>query len=56
MLWVFTATPWKGATWSWGLYPTDNGTTRLVSRLRHEYTIRSFHDVIGIGVSHLSEE
>ena len=55
MLWVFTATPWKGATWSWALYPTVNHTTRLVSRLRHEYTVRSVHDVFAIAVIDVSE-
>jgi hypothetical protein len=43
MLWVFTegSGPWENATWSWGLYETDRGTTRLVSRLRHRYTFDS---------------
>ena len=41
------AGPWEGATWSWGLYETDEGCTRLVSRLRQAYTFDSFHEVIG---------
>jgi len=41
MLWVFIATPWSGATWSWGLYPIDDNRTKLVSRLRHTYPIET---------------
>jgi hypothetical protein len=43
MLWVFQegAGPWEDATWSWGLYPTDSGHTRLVSRLRQQYSFDS---------------
>ena len=46
MLWVFegTAGTWRNATWSWGLYETDDGHTRLVSRLRQEYSFDSFRD------------
>jgi hypothetical protein len=49
MLWVFQerAGPWKNATWSWGLYKTDKGHTRLVSRLRQHYTFNSFQEIIG---------
>jgi hypothetical protein len=32
MLLVFP--DWAEATWAWGLYPVDEGTTRLVTRLR----------------------
>ena len=48
MLWVFQegAGPWQNATWSWGLYQTDDGHTRLVSRLRQEYTFNSFQEVM----------
>lgn len=46
MLWVFIATPWIGATWSWGLYPIDNERTMLVSRLRKEYHFDSVQAVI----------
>jgi len=47
MLWVFEdAGPWEGATWSWGLYTTKDGHTRLVSRLRHEYSFESAQEVI----------
>ncbi|MHA2428721.1 MAG: hypothetical protein ACXADB_11930 [Candidatus Hermodarchaeia archaeon] len=43
MLWVFQpgAGPWEEGTWSWGLYPTDSGHTRLVSRLRQQYSFDS---------------
>jgi len=47
MLWVFVATPWEGATWSWGLYGIDNQRTRLVSRLRKGYTFNTIQDFIG---------
>jgi hypothetical protein len=46
MLWVFQdiAGTWRNATWSWGLYETEDGHTRLVSRLRQEYSFDSFRD------------
>lgn len=47
MLWVFIETPWKGGTWSWGLYETDNNRTRLVSRLRKEYSFVTIQDFVG---------
>jgi hypothetical protein len=48
MLWVFQerAGPWKNATWSWGLYETDSGHTRLVARLRQHYTLNSLPEII----------
>jgi hypothetical protein len=48
MLWVFQkgAGPWQDATWSWGLYKTDAGHTRLVSRLRQKYTFGSLREII----------
>jgi hypothetical protein len=48
MLWVFQerAGPWQNATWSWGLYKTDSGHTRLVARLRHQYTFDSLREII----------
>ncbi len=48
MLWVFQkrAGPWQNATWSWGLYETNSGHTRLVSRLRQQYTFTSFQEII----------
>ncbi len=48
MLWVFQkrAGPWQGATWSWGLYKTDSGHTRLVARLRQHYTFDSLPETI----------
>ena len=48
MLWVFQerAGPWKNATWSWGLYETDSGNTRLVARLRQHYTLNSLREII----------
>jgi hypothetical protein len=47
MLWLFITTPWKGATWSWGLYPIDGERTRLVSRLRKDYSFDSVQDYVG---------
>lgn len=46
MLWVFeeTAGTWRNATWSWGLYETEDGHTRLVSRLRQNYSFDTFQD------------
>ena len=48
MLWVFLkgAGGWENATWSWGLYKTENGKTRLVARLRQKYTSNSIHEII----------
>jgi hypothetical protein len=48
MLWVFQkgAGPWQNATWSWGLYKTNSGYTRLVSRLRQQYTFNSLQEII----------
>ena len=48
MLWVFQerAGPWQNATWSWGLYRTDSGHTRLVARLRQQYTWNSFREMV----------
>ena len=46
MLWVFIATPWRGATWSWGLYPIGDKRTKLVSRLRQDYTFNSFQAIV----------
>lgn len=48
MLWVFLAGagPWQSATWSWGLYKTKSGHTRLVSRLRQNYTFNSLQEII----------
>ncbi len=48
MLWVFQegAGPWQNATWSWGLYKTNSGHTRLVSRLRQQYTFNSLQEII----------
>lgn len=49
MLWVFQkgAGPWQDATWSWGLYKIDDEHTKLVSRLRQQYTYNSLQDIIG---------
>jgi hypothetical protein len=46
MLWIFIATPWEGGTWSWGLYRVDEKRTRLVSRLRKDFEIESYPDII----------
>ena len=49
MLWVFQkgAGPWQSATWSWGLYKIDSEHTKLVSRLRQNYTFNSIQEIIG---------
>ncbi|MBU0508897.1 SRPBCC family protein [bacterium] len=48
MLWRFQkgAGGWENATWSWGLYETKSGHTRLVSRLRQQYTYNSLPEII----------
>ena len=48
MLWVFEsrAGTWRNATWSWGLYETDDGHTRLVSRLRQEYSFDTLPEAV----------
>jgi len=48
MLWVFAedAGSWQKATWSWGLYPTADGNTRLVSRLRQRYRFDSLRETV----------
>jgi hypothetical protein len=48
MLWVFVkhAGPWAGATWSWGLYRVDEQHTRLVARLRQQYTFDTLQDIV----------
>ena len=49
MLWVFheRAGPWGNATWAWGLYETEDGRTRLASRLRQRYKLNSLPDIAG---------
>lgn len=48
MLWVFQerAGQWENATWSWKLYKTENGFTRLASRLRQLRKISSPPELI----------
>jgi hypothetical protein len=48
MLWVFQegAGPWENATWAWSLYSTERGNTRLVSRLRQQYSFDSPQEVL----------
>ncbi|MCP4580972.1 MAG: hypothetical protein GY839_05100 [candidate division Zixibacteria bacterium] len=48
MLWVFLPHlgGWGGGTWSWGLYPIDDQHTKLVSRLRQNYTYDSIQEII----------
>jgi len=48
MLWVFLPHlgGWGGATWSWGLYPIDDKHTKLVSRLRQNYTFGSVFEIV----------
>ncbi|MFC1492412.1 hypothetical protein ACFL6O_00510 [candidate division KSB1 bacterium] len=48
MCWVFEKGPWKGATWTWGLYPVDEKHTKLVSRLRANWVIGHPFDIIAI--------
>lgn len=47
MLWVFLPHlgGWGGGTWSWGLYPIDDKRTKLVSRLRQNYTFGSLFEI-----------
>lgn len=48
MLWRFLdgAGGWENATWSWGLYETIDGKTRLVSRLRQKYNSNSLLETV----------
>ena len=48
MLWRFQerAGGWENATWSWGLYETSNGHTRLVARLRQQCTYNSLFEIV----------
>ena len=48
MLWVFLkgAGGWENATWSWGIYKTKDGNTRLVTRLRQKYTSNYIQEII----------
>ena len=57
MLWVFLegAGGWQNATWSWGLYETDNATTRLVSRLRQKYVSNSLWERMMWGFQEITE-
>jgi hypothetical protein len=57
MLWVFleNAGGWENATWSWGLYPTENKTTRLVSRLRQKYDSNSHCEKMMWGFQEVTE-
>jgi len=49
MLWVFVDTPWKGATWSWGVYRIGDGRTKLVSRLRNAFEVETTEEKILCG-------
>lgn len=57
MLWVFLegAGGWEHATWSWGLYETEEGKTRLVSRLRQKYTYDSTKEILMWGFQEVTE-
>lgn len=57
MLWVFLkgAGGWQYATWSWGLYETEKGTTRLVSRLRQKYVSNSLQERMMWGFQEITE-
>jgi hypothetical protein len=37
MVWKFKGGAWGNSTWAWGLYPQDEGHTRLITRLRIKY-------------------
>ena len=43
------------ATWSWGLYETDDHNTRLVSRLRQKYYSNSFIESLMYGFQEVTE-
>ena len=57
MLWVFLkgAGGWENATWSWGLYKTENGSTRLITRLRQKYTFHSLQGIVMWGFQDVTE-
>ena len=57
MLWKFLkgAGGWENATWSWGLYETDDHNTRLVSRLRQKYYSNSFIESLMYGFQEVTE-
>jgi hypothetical protein len=57
MLWLFLegAGGWENATWSWGLYRTENNTTRLVSRLRQTYVSSSLRERMMWGFQEITE-
>ena len=57
MLWVFLkgAGGWENATWSWGLYETKHGKTRLVSRLRQKYNSNSILEIVMYGFQEVTE-
>ena len=56
MLWVFAqGTPWGGATWAWRLHETETGRTRLVSRLRHRYTLGTLEGIIAWSLTDVTE-
>lgn len=52
MLWVFSedAGNWANSTWSWSLQPTAEGRTRLVTRLRVNYTLDSLRKALMWGL------
>jgi hypothetical protein len=57
MLWRFLegAGGWGNATWSWGLYETEDHHTRLVSRLRQKYHPKSPVDSLMYGFQEVTE-
>lgn len=57
MLWRFLegAGGWENATWSWGLYETFDGKTRLVSRLRQKYNSNSLLEKVMFGFQEVTE-
>jgi hypothetical protein len=57
MLWRFLegAGGWEHATWSWGLYETEDHHTRLVSRLRQKYHPESWVESWMYGFQEVTE-
>jgi hypothetical protein len=57
ILWRFLegAGGWENATWSWGLYETEDHNTRLVSRLRQKYNSKSILESFMYGFQEITE-
>jgi hypothetical protein len=57
MLWVFQegSGQWTNATWSWGLHRTGDRQTKLVSRLRVNFSASSVQEAIAWGFVDVTE-